>query len=79
MDNYQLFEEIARGRYSTVYKGREKKTVRYVAIKSINKQRLARVRPGAAGAPPLLTCRRPRCARRSPSCTKCRTPTWWAL
>lgn len=54
MDNYQLFEEIARGRYSTVYKGREKKTVRYVAIKSIDKQRLGRVRPAPrAGAPPL--------------------------
>uniref|UniRef100_A0A7S3G1Y3 Protein kinase domain-containing protein n=1 Tax=Palpitomonas bilix TaxID=652834 RepID=A0A7S3G1Y3_9EUKA len=37
MDNFHLFDEIGKGKYSTVYKGRKKKTLHYVAIKSVEK------------------------------------------
>jgi serine/threonine-protein kinase ULK4 len=35
MNNYSLTEEIGRGNYSIVYKGRKKKTIEYYAIKSV--------------------------------------------
>lgn len=38
MNNYHIYSEIGRGKGSTVYKGREKKTINYVAIKSVEKQ-----------------------------------------
>lgn len=50
MENYQLFEEIAAGKYSTVYKGRRKKTLDYVAVKSIDKSRIKQV--GCVGVDP---------------------------
>lgn len=38
MNNYHIYSEIGRGKGSVVYKGREKKTINYVAIKSVEKQ-----------------------------------------
>lgn len=37
MNNFHIYSEIGRGKGSTVYKGREKKTIQYVAIKSVEK------------------------------------------
>ena len=37
MNNYALTEEIGRGKYSIVYKGRKKQTIEYYAIKSVEK------------------------------------------
>eukprot|EP01116_Phalansterium_solitarium_P006147 TRINITY_DN18452_c0_g1_i1.p1 TRINITY_DN18452_c0_g1~~TRINITY_DN18452_c0_g1_i1.p1 ORF type:complete len:1283 (+),score=487.38 TRINITY_DN18452_c0_g1_i1:196-4044(+) len=38
MNNYSLTEEIGRGTNSVVYKGRRKKTIQYVAVKSVDKK-----------------------------------------
>eukprot|EP01062_Namystynia_karyoxenos_P002395 TRINITY_DN10851_c0_g1_i1.p1 TRINITY_DN10851_c0_g1~~TRINITY_DN10851_c0_g1_i1.p1 ORF type:complete len:1341 (+),score=523.18 TRINITY_DN10851_c0_g1_i1:181-4203(+) len=43
MNNYQIYEEIGRGKHSTVYKGRKKKTIEYYAIKSVEKSQRTRV------------------------------------
>ena len=43
MNNYHIYEEIGKGKYSTVYKGRKKKTIEYIAIKSIEKTRRKKV------------------------------------
>lgn len=37
MNNYNLTEEIGRGKYSIVYKGRKKKSIQYFAVKSVEK------------------------------------------
>ena len=37
MEKYHLFEEIGKGEFSIVYKGREKKKIEFVAIKRIEK------------------------------------------
>ncbi|PIN14375.1 Serine-threonine protein kinase FUSED [Handroanthus impetiginosus] len=37
MNHYHIYEAIGRGKYSTVYKGRKKKTIEYYAIKSVDK------------------------------------------
>eukprot|EP00438_Fugacium_kawagutii_P017898 Skav201915 [mRNA] locus=scaffold3992:177592:178569:+ [translate_table: standard] len=37
MNNYHLYEEIGRGKYSQVYKGRKKFTIQFVAVKSSEK------------------------------------------
>mmetsp|Transcript_79428 Transcript_79428/g.125376 ORF Transcript_79428/g.125376 Transcript_79428/m.125376 type:complete len:286 (-) Transcript_79428:45-902(-) len=37
MNNYHLYEEIGRGKYSQVYKGRKKFTIHFVAVKSTEK------------------------------------------
>lgn len=39
MNNYHIYEEIGKGKYSVVYKGRKKKTIEYVAVKSLEKSR----------------------------------------
>jgi serine/threonine-protein kinase ULK4 len=39
MNNYHIQEEVGRGKYSVVYKGRKKKTIEYVAIKSVERGR----------------------------------------
>lgn len=39
MNNFHIYEEIGRGKYSVVYKGRKKKTIEYVAIKSVERSR----------------------------------------
>ena len=38
MDNFHIYEEIGRGKSSTVFKGRRKRSVEYVAIKSVDKE-----------------------------------------
>jgi len=38
MNNYHIYEEVGRGKHSVVYKGRKKKTIEYVAVKSVDKQ-----------------------------------------
>ncbi|ESL09483.1 protein kinase [Trypanosoma rangeli SC58] len=43
MNNYQIYDEVGKGRLSTVYKGRRKKTIEYYAISSIDKSRRQRV------------------------------------
>ena len=43
MDNFHIYDNIGEGRASTVYRGRRKKTVEYVAIKSIDKRHMERV------------------------------------
>lgn len=43
MNNYHIYEEIGRGKYSVVYKGRRKKTIQYVAVKSVEKSRRKKV------------------------------------
>ena len=43
MNNYHLYEEIGHGKHSTVYKGRRRGTIQYVAIKSIDKSKRSRV------------------------------------
>ena len=39
MNNYHFCEEIGRGKFSVVYKGRIKKTMNYIGIKSVDKSR----------------------------------------
>lgn len=43
MNNYHLYEEIGHGKHSTIYKGRRKFTIHYVAVKSIDKTKRSRV------------------------------------
>jgi serine/threonine-protein kinase ULK4 len=43
MNNYQIYEEVGKGRYSTVYKGRKKRSIEYYAIASIDKGQRQRV------------------------------------
>lgn len=43
MNNYHIYEEIGKGKYSTVYKGRKKKSIEYVAIKSLEKSRRKKI------------------------------------
>ncbi|XP_023735102.1 serine/threonine-protein kinase RUNKEL [Lactuca sativa] len=43
MDNFHIYEAIGQGKYSTVYKGRKKKSVEYFAIKSVDKSHKSKV------------------------------------
>ncbi|KAH9586103.1 Protein kinase domain [Trypanosoma melophagium] len=43
MNNYQIYDEIGKGRFSSVYKGRRKKTIEYYAISSVDKSQRQRV------------------------------------
>ncbi|XP_051152615.1 serine/threonine-protein kinase RUNKEL [Andrographis paniculata] len=43
MNHYHIYEAIGRGKYSTVYKGRKKKTIEYFAIKSVDKSHKTKV------------------------------------
>jgi serine/threonine-protein kinase ULK4 len=43
MNHYHIYAEIGRGKGTTVYKGREKKSIHYVAIKSVEKARKAHI------------------------------------
>mmetsp|Transcript_44705 Transcript_44705/g.83486 ORF Transcript_44705/g.83486 Transcript_44705/m.83486 type:complete len:276 (-) Transcript_44705:58-885(-) len=43
MNNYHLYEEIGHGKFSKVYKGRKKYTIRFVAVKSFEKSRRDKV------------------------------------
>ncbi|KAL4477046.1 hypothetical protein ABPG72_015359 [Tetrahymena utriculariae] len=37
MNNYHIYEDIAKGKYSIIYKARKKKTIDYFAVKSMEK------------------------------------------
>jgi serine/threonine-protein kinase ULK4 len=39
MNNYHIYEEVGRGKFSVVYKGRKKKAIEYVAVKSVERSR----------------------------------------
>ena len=43
MDKYHIYEEIGKGEFSQVFKGREKKKIEYVAIKRIEKSMMNKV------------------------------------
>ncbi|KAL3812788.1 hypothetical protein ACJIZ3_014056 [Penstemon smallii] len=43
MNHYHIYEAIGRGKLSTVYKGRKKKTIEYYAIKSVDKSHRSKV------------------------------------
>lgn len=43
MNNYHIYEEIGRGKFSVVYKGRKKKGIEYMAVKSLEKSRRNKV------------------------------------
>ncbi|XP_021904963.1 LOW QUALITY PROTEIN: serine/threonine-protein kinase RUNKEL [Carica papaya] len=43
MNHFHIYEAIGRGKYSTVYKGRKRKTIEYFAIKSADKSQKSKV------------------------------------
>ncbi|KAM7279544.1 hypothetical protein ACFE04_006678 [Oxalis oulophora] len=43
MNQYHIYGAIGRGKYSSVYKGRKKKTIEYFAIKSVDKSQKNKV------------------------------------
>nr|XP_043611754.1 serine/threonine-protein kinase RUNKEL [Erigeron canadensis] len=43
MNQYHIYEAIGQGKYSTVYKGRKKKSIEYFAIKSVDKAHKSKV------------------------------------
>ncbi|KAJ8766294.1 hypothetical protein K2173_022353 [Erythroxylum novogranatense] len=43
MNHFHIYEAIGRGKHSTVYKGRKKKTIEYFAIKSVDKSQKTKV------------------------------------
>ncbi|KAK9146832.1 hypothetical protein Sjap_006735 [Stephania japonica] len=43
MNHYHIYEAIGRGKYSTVYKARKKKTIEYYACKSVDKSQKPKV------------------------------------
>ena len=43
MNNYIIYEEIGKGKFSVVHKGRKKKTLEFVTLKSFDKSRKNRV------------------------------------
>ncbi|KAI3682323.1 hypothetical protein L1987_82226 [Smallanthus sonchifolius] len=43
MNQYHIYEAIGQGKYSTVYKGRAKKSIEYFAIKSVDKSHKSKV------------------------------------
>jgi serine/threonine-protein kinase ULK4 len=48
MNNFHIYEDIGRGKYSVVYKvtstqGRKKKTIEYVGVKSTEKSRRKKI------------------------------------
>jgi serine/threonine-protein kinase ULK4 len=43
MNQYHIYEAIGRGKHSTVYKGRKKKSIEYYAIKSVEKSQKTKV------------------------------------
>lgn len=58
MNQYHIYEKIGKGKYSTVYKGRRKKTISYYAIKSVDKSQKARVLQEVRGSGALLAGRK---------------------
>ena len=43
MNNYHIYDEIGRGKGSVVYKGRKRRTIEYVAVKSVDLKHKNRV------------------------------------
>ena len=43
MNQFQIVEEVGRGKYSIVYKGRKKRTIEYIGVKSVDKVHRRRV------------------------------------
>lgn len=43
MEKYHIYEEIGKGKFSQVFKGREKKHIEFVAIKRVDKSRMNNV------------------------------------
>ena len=43
MNNYHYYEEIHKSSSSTIYKGRIKKSLEYIAIKSFDKKRESQI------------------------------------
>lgn len=43
MDKYHIYEEIGKGAFSQVFKGREKKKIEYVAIKRVDKSMMNKI------------------------------------
>lgn len=43
MDNFRVIEEIGKGKFSTVYKARKRKTIQYAAVKQVDKFHKAKV------------------------------------
>eukprot|EP01033_Poteriospumella_lacustris_P010822 gene10822-7701_t len=43
MEKYHIYEEIGKGNFSQVFKGREKKKIEYVAIKRIEKSEMPKI------------------------------------
>ena len=43
MSDYHTYEAIGKGKHSTVYKGRRKKSIQYFAMKSVEKGQRNRV------------------------------------
>ncbi|TMW63508.1 hypothetical protein Poli38472_002449 [Pythium oligandrum] len=43
MENYNIYDEIGRGRHSFVYKARRKRSVEFVAVKSTAKSRMEKI------------------------------------
>lgn len=51
MDKYHINEEIGKGEFSQVFKGREKKKIEYVAIKRLDKSVMSKVSRGLGMMP----------------------------
>lgn len=43
MEKYHIYEEIGKGEFSQVFKGREKKKIEYVAIKRVEKSMMTKI------------------------------------
>ena len=43
MEKYHIYDEIGKGNFSQVFKGREKKKIEYVAIKRVDKSMMNKV------------------------------------
>ena len=43
MENYHIYDAIGKGKHSTVYKARRKKSIEYFAIKSTSKCRMPKI------------------------------------
>lgn len=43
MNNYHIYDEIGKGKHSVVYKGRKKRSIEYLAIKSVEKSRRKKI------------------------------------
>jgi serine/threonine-protein kinase ULK4 len=54
MDKYHIYEEIGKGEFSQVFKGREKKKIEYVAIKRVEKSMMSKV--VIYRYPPVILC-----------------------